>query len=300
MKNLRFFNRRKFIWMSGIGSAAAVLASFDKSSTAQQTPRTPPKQIPGTTANLRALRLSQNTQLLLRDLRSADSKEPTFLSKSRKISPELLEESFTKLNDAFKFDQTSGRLSRNPAVQLSSDEERIVQQILMGYQRQVQAGEIKLRRGANQLFVPFANEPEIERQGSVTQLSREQIKSLEKLSKQSLLDFSVLSPGFETPSNPINADHYLLAGCGWQWWRKAYWWGIRFSLNRTAVNWLTSGAASVSAILGAMGVSGIVAAAVAALAGILKAVSNENGVRIYITWVGVPWATSKPTSSGGC
>lgn len=301
MKNFRFTSRRHFIWMASMSSILATVSGFSRKSLAQQSPIVPGSinRVPGT-LNQRVFRLPANSQLLLRDIKLANPNDLTALSRSRKVSPEELEAAFTKLNDAFTFNQTSGQLTRNPLVQLNADEEQTVQQLLKGYQRQVQAGEIKLRRGANRLFVPLPDEPEVVRQGSITQISNDQIKAFEKRSKQTSLDFSLSSPAFDTNAYPASTDSYLLAGCGWQWWRSTHWWGIRFSLNKTAVNWLTSGAASVSAILGAMGISGIVAAAIGALAGILKAVSNNNGVRIYITWIGLPWATSKPTSSGGC
>ena len=246
-------------------------------------------------------RLSQNTQVLLRELKSADPKDPisqSRLSKEGKIPFAEVDAAFEKLNDAFSFNPSTGQLARNSAVNLSSDEEQVVQQLLAGYQRQLQAGEIKLRRGTNQQFVPLTAEPEEDHQGVVTRTPAEQFTA------QNPEDPSLLASKSDTNSDLASIDsdfNTLLAqGCGWQWWRKKYWWGVRISFNRTAVNWLASGGAAASGILAAMGIGGIAAVVIAAIVAVLKAIANDNGIRIYITWTGVWWATPKPTSSGGC
>lgn len=303
MKNFRFTSRRKFILVASMSSVLGVLGSLSRKALAQPSPVSVPKpniSVPGSVTP-KTFRLPQNTQLLLRDIKRANPSDPASLSRSREVSPEELESSFDKLNDAFSFNPSSGKLTRNSAVRLDSDEERIVQQILVGYQRQVQAGEIKLRRGANQRLIPLPAEPEIERQGVVTQIPQNQVKSTEKLSKyQKLSDLSPLS-WFAPSLSSSGTDAYLVAqGCSWVWWRKTYWWGIRISLNRTAVDWIASGAGTVAAILAAMGITGIGAVAIGAAAGILKAFSNDNGVRIYVTWTGVSWLLPKPTPSRGC
>ncbi|MEH2433130.1 MAG: hypothetical protein V7K25_02560 [Nostoc sp.] len=290
MKGFHGSSRRHFIWLASMSSAVAAFGGLGRKSLAQQ-PSLAPKPI-----NPKVLHLPQNTQLLLRDIKLANPNDPTALSKSRKIAPEELEAAFTKLNDAFLFDQSSGKLTRNSAVQLNADEEKTVQQLLDGYQRRLQAGEVKLRRGSNRLFIPLTTEPEEERRGSVKVISPDRVKSVEKPSQT----MPVLVPESDN-IHAIHADNYLLAaGCGWQWWRSYHWWGVRISFNKTAVNWIASGAAGASAVLAAMGITGWLAAVVGALAGILKAISNENGIRIYVTWVGASWATPKPTSSGGC
>jgi hypothetical protein len=282
--------------MVGISSLGAALGGLSRKSLAQQPPIINPSS-----PNPKSFRLPQNTQLLLRDIKLANPNDPTSLSRSRKVAPEILESAFEKLNDAFSFNPSSGQLTRNPAVRLNSDEEQVVQQILTGYQRQVQAGEIKLRRGTNQRFIPLPAEPEESRQGLVTEIPQPNVKSTEKLAKQQeILGLSPLSP-FDTNSKPVGSDGYLLAqGCGWQWWRKTYWWGIRLSFNKTAVNLIAGAAGGAAAVLAGMGITGIAAAAVGAFGAGLKALSNENGIRIYITWLGAAWALPKPTSSGGC
>lgn len=231
-------------------------------------------------------RLSRNTQVLLQELKTTGPRNPISLSQFGKVAPADVEAAFEKLNELFSFNPSTGELARNTAIQLSSDEEQVAQQLLAGYQRQVQTGEITLRRGTNQQFVPLIAEPEEDYQGAVTQTSEEMA--------QKPADSSLVAPGSG------DLDALLAQGCGWQWWRKKYWWGVRISFNRTAVNWLASGGAAASAILAAMGIGGIAAAVIAAVVGALKAIANENGIRIYITWAGIWWATPKPTSSGGC
>jgi hypothetical protein len=232
-------------------------------------------------------RLPQNTQVILQELKSAELNNPISLSKSLKLDPVAVETEFDNLNNVFSFNSSTGELARNAAIQLSADEEAVVQRLLAGYQRQLNTGEIKLRRGANQEFVPLTAETEEEYQGVVTRSSVEQ-----------------LAPELASESHRATIDtdlNALLAqGCGWQWWKKKYWWGVRISLNRTAVNWLTSGGAAAASILAAMGIGGIAATVIALIVGALKAIANDNGIRIYITWVGAWWATPKPTSSGGC
>ena len=243
-------------------------------------------------------RLPQNTQVLLRELKSADPKNPISLSKSGKLAPAELEAAFDKLNDVFSFNPSTGQLARNAEVQLSSDEEQVVQQLLAGYQRQMKAGEIKLRRDSKQQFVSLIAEPEEDHQGAVTRTP------IEQFTAQNPSEASLLAPESNADSNRFSIDSALNAllaqGCGWQWWRKKYWWGYRISFNKTAVNWLASGGAAASGILAAMGIGGIAAAVIAAIVAALKAIANQNGIRIYITWAGVWWATPKPTSSGGC
>ncbi|AFZ11958.1 hypothetical protein Cri9333_1044 [Crinalium epipsammum PCC 9333] len=310
MKYSRFNSRRNFIWMVGISSLGAALGGLSRKSLAQRPPIVNP-----ISPNPRSFRLAPNTQVLLRDIKLANPNDLTSLSKSRRVAPEVLDSAFDKLNEAFSFNPSSGQLTRNPAVRLSSDEEEVVQQILAGYQGQVQAGEIKLRRGTNQKFIPLTAEPEESRQGSVrqiirpnteilqpnTEILRPNFKSTEKLAKpEEILGLSTFSP-FDTNSKPVGSDSYLLAqGCGWQWWRKFYWWGVRLSFNRTAVNWIAGAAGGAASVLAAMGITGIAAVIVGAIGAGLKALSNNNGIRIYITWAGVSWALPKPTSSGGC
>jgi hypothetical protein len=240
-------------------------------------------------------RLPQNTQVILTEMKSADPKDPTSqsrLSKSGKIPPAEVDAAFDKLNDAFSFNPSTGQLARNSAVDLSSDEEQVVRQLLAGYQTQLQAGEIKLRRGTNQQFVSLTAEPEEDHQGVLTRTPVEQFTA------QNPSDPSVIDSNLGSIDSDFNT--LLAQGCGWQWWRKKHWWGVRISFNRTAVNWLASGGAAASGILAAMGIGGIAAIVIAAIVALLKAIANENGIRIYITWAGVWWATPKPTPSGGC
>lgn len=241
-------------------------------------------------------RLSQNTQILLQELKTAEPKKTISLSKFGKVTPAEIEAAFDKLNEAFSFDPSTGQLAKDATVELSSDQEQVVQQLLAGYQRQLQVGEVKLRRGSNQRFVPLTDEPEEEHQGVVTRTPVEQFAA------QNPSDPSLLALETEANLAGVNNDfNTLLAqGCGWQWWRKRYWWGYRISFNRTAVNWLASGGTAAAGILAAMGIGGIAATVIAAIVGALKAIANDNGIRIYITWAGVWWATPKPTSSGGC
>jgi len=163
MKYSRSNSRRNFIWMVGISSLGAALGGLSRKSLAQQPPIINPSS-----PNPNSFRLPQNTQLLLRDIKLANPNDPTSLSRSRQIAPEILESAFDKLNDAFSFNPSSGQLTRNPAVRLNSDEEQVVQQILAGYERQVQAGEIKLRRGINQRFIPLPAEPEESRPATMS------------------------------------------------------------------------------------------------------------------------------------
>lgn len=114
-------------------------------------------------------RLPQNTQVLLRELKTTEPGKSISLSNFGKVAPAEVEAAFDKLNDAFSFDPSTGQLARNAAVELSSDEEQVVQQLLAGYQRQLQVGAVKLRRGSNQQFVPLTVEPEEDHQGVVTQ-----------------------------------------------------------------------------------------------------------------------------------
>ncbi len=241
-------------------------------------------------------RLPQNTQVLLRELKTAEPGKPISLSKFGKVAPAEVEAAFDKLNDAFSFDPSTGQLARNAAVELSSDEEQVVQQLLVGYQRQLQVGAVKLRRGSNQQFVPLTAEPEEDHQGVVTQTPVEQFTA-QNPSDPSLL---ALETDADLASTDSNLNALLAQGCGWQWWRKKYWWGVRISFNRTAVNWLASAGGAAAGILAAMGIGGIAATVIAVIVGALKAIANNNGIRIYITWAGVWWATPKPTSSGGC
>jgi hypothetical protein len=231
-------------------------------------------------------RLSQTTQALLRELKSAKPNSSVFAT-SGKVPAAELEAAFEKLNDAFSFNPATGEVTKNAAMQLSADEERVVQQLLGGYQRQVQEGKIVLQRGANKQFVSLTDEPEEDRQGLVTQPSAEKSTAQDAPAEATLAVDSTL--------NTLVAQ-----GCGWQWWRKKYWWGVRISFNKTAVNWLASGGSAAAGILAAMGIGGIAATVIALIVGALKAIANDNGIRIYITWAGIWWATPKPTSSGGC
>ncbi|GAP99810.1 hypothetical protein [Leptolyngbya sp. NIES-2104] len=231
-------------------------------------------------------RLPQSTQSLLQALKAAEPNQPISLSRFGKVAPAEVEAAFDNLNQAFSFDPATGQVARSAGVELSSDEEQVVQQLLGGYQRQLQAGAIKLRRGTNQRFVPLPDEPEEEHQGVVTKAPA---------------DASLLAPETDaerTMSSDLNS--LVAQGCGWQWWRKKYWWGVRISFNRTAVNWLASAGGAAAGILASMGIGGIAATVIALIVGALKAIANDNGIRIYITWAGIWWATPKPTPSGGC
>ena len=282
MRNLRLFNRRKFVWLVGLGSLSTVVSGFGERSIAL-----PRAEI----VNPNAVRLHGDAQLLLREINSTGARDATVLSRFKKFTAVQVEESFTKLNDAFSFDQISGKLTRNPAIKLDVQEERTVQQLLDGYEKQLQAGEITLRRSSKRLFIPLTSEPETERSGVVPTLVRDQIKSFNK----------VISLDSNNSSDLLDPDRSLIAaGCGWRWWKSTRWWGIRLTLNKGAVNWLTSGATTVSAILAAMGLGGLVASAIIALAGILKRFSNAYGIRIYIPWIAIPWVTGNPDPSGSC
>jgi hypothetical protein len=298
LNDFRFSNRRNFLWLAGMSSVAAAFGGLSRKSLAQRPPATVPNpnvQAPGAVTP-QNLRLPQNTQILLRNIRLANPSDPAALSRSGQVAPEQLDSAFERLNDAFSFDPASGALARNPAVRLNPDEEQVVQRLLVGYQRQVQAGEVKLRRDANQRFVPLTAEPEVEFRGAVTATPQAKANS-----QQKALPSSTSFSEFDTNSNSSNADSYLVAqGCPWQWWRKRYWWGYRISFNKTAVNWLSGSAGSAAAILAAMGITGVAAVAIGIAAAVLKAFSNDNGVRIYITWLGAWWLMPKPTPSGGC
>lgn len=235
-------------------------------------------------------RLSQTTQVLLRELKSAKPNSSVFAT-SGKVPAAEIEAAFEKLNDAFSFDPATGEVTKNAAMQLSADEERVVQQLLGGYQRQVQEGQIVLQRGANKQFVPLTDEPEEDRQGLVTRTLAE---------KSTAQDAPAASETEATLAVDSTLNTLVAQGCGWQWWRKKYWWGVRISFNKTAVNWLASGGSAAAGILAAMGIGGIAATVIGLIVGALKAIANDNGIRIYITWAGVWWATPKPTSSGGC
>lgn len=240
-------------------------------------------------------RLSQTSQVLLRELKSAKPNSSISSATLGKVAPAEIEAAFEKLNDAFSFNPSTGEVTKNAAIQLSAEEEQVVQQLLGGYQRQVKEGQIVLQRAANQRFVSLTDEPEEDRQGVVT-------RSLAEQSKPQNAPASVAATAETDATLAIDSalDTLLAQGCGWQWWRKKYWWGLRISFNKTAVNWLVSGGAAASGILAAMGIGGIAATAIALIIGALKAIANENGIRIYITWAGIWWATPKPTSSGGC
>lgn len=238
--------------------------------------------------------LPRSTQALLQTLKTAERTKPISLDRFGKVASAEIEAAFEQLNEAFSFDPSNGQVARSTAIALSADQEQVVQQLLNGYQRQVQSGEIQLRREANQRFVPLTAEPEEEHQGVVTRIS-EQFTAQNSDSLQ-------LAPDTEANLAAVNTELNALVaqGCGWQWWRKKYWWGVRISFNRTAVNWLAGAGAGASAVLAAMGIGGIAATVIAIIVAALKAIANDNGIRIYITWAGVWWATPKPTSSGGC
>jgi hypothetical protein len=241
-------------------------------------------------------RLSQTTQVLLRELKSAKPNSSISSGTLGKVAPAELEAAFEKLNDAFSFNPATGEVTKNAAMQLSAEEQQVVQQLLDGYHRQVKEGKIALQRGTNQRFVSLADEPEEDRQGVVKRTLTEQSTTQDP--SAAMAANSETEATFSSIDSTL--DTLLAQGCGWQWWRKTHWWGIRISFNKTAVNWLASGGAAASGILASMGIGGIAATVIAVIVGALKAIANENGIRIYITWVGIWWATPKPTSSGGC
>lgn len=241
----------------------------------------------------------QSTQLLIKDLNRADPKDPSSLIKLRNISPAQLEAEFDKLDEVFTFDRATGQLSRNPQIKLTNEEETTVRKMLEGYQNSVKAKRVTLQRGSNNLFVPLSEQAEIERTGQSPVIIKPPKRGLQ---------FNNFIPGspsyFGSPSMLTKSESSNSGSTAffcWKWWLMTRWWGFRLSLSKNLVDWIAGeGSSAVAGILAAVGLPAWLAPIVKGLAWVLKQISNENGVRIYYyAWL-VPYATSKPTPSGGC
>lgn len=302
---MKLGKRRQFIQLMGIGSAVVALGDWGRKSLAasvQQNPGVifgPPKVSPEL-----LVPPEETVQLLLNELETA--KFGDILSSDRflngKVSPvnslsigesvnttteavqvrnslfskEIANKTFEEvdavlesLNQVFYFDQNSGQLTKNPSIALTTGQDNVVQQLVNGFNQQLKIKEISLKRQSDNLFVPVSAESEL----TFTQESLvEGVKGGATLEEDFLLGSSAQ------------------LSCNWQWSRRLYWWGMRVTINRCAldrIRLLIGGGATAAGIASAFGFPLLVAAALVAVVAILDYFSNDNGVRIYITWVGV-------------
>jgi len=164
---------------------------------------------------------------------------------------------------------TASRPEVKPSASLTTSEKAVAGRLTAGFEEHVRAGQLHFEHVQHGMSLPFAMEKEIEKEGPSEKL--------------------------HPPLKVVTAVAAPDAGpCYWHWWFRTYWWGFRLSLNSCAVNMVTKGAGAVSGALTAFGLPAVAAVALAAVAAILKGFDNGIGVRIYVTWVGVSWITSKP------
>lgn len=201
-------------------------------------------------------------QQLLAELGQARPGQPAQTPLITAASPDEVEAAFQALDGLFAFTRfgADGRpsgLRPNPAVTLNQAETRVVEQLVDGADRHLRAGHVRLMRAPNREFVLASMEPEVEDTAEAS-----------------------------AAAMPAGA---MAAACKMRKWLKWRWWGLRLTLNHCSVTVIAKAGAALSAVIASLGLPAIAATVIAAAAGLLTAVDQGEGVRIYITWAGAFW-----------
>lgn len=219
------------------------------------------------------LTLQQLTvEQLISQLNAAKPQTPVFERPSREApSTEEVADAFDALNGIFTYSRSSNRVTINDSLKLSEPELKFANASIASFDAKLESSSLIVDKAANGSMTPNSIERLTENQG-----------------------IRIDTPeAFEKNAGSAVTKSASAAGCSWQWWFNAYWWGFKLSFNSCAISWLSTGGKVFDDALKTFKLPAIASPIVKLVAALLKPFDKGKGSTLYFTWIGAIWITAK-------